>query len=288
MSELQVFEHDGELVVDSRIVAERLGIEHRSFLETIDTYETQIQEAFGVLRFETAKPQGGLGGRPGRYFLLTEDQATFLMTLSRNTDEVVALKIELVQKFSRAKQLLRILSTPATPVLSHTTVYISRLENMRDHQVADTLWTTFREGAEVLLFVERDLRVPVDQMDLCDGSIGNHWSQFRQDKAWCKPVGVYEHIFRDQRGAREARAYDVTELPHFKRWLREEYYPSHLPQYLANKYGKRAVLQIYTEQNAVTEHIQAITEEKRSSPKQDELYQQFLNARASLLSLPES
>ena len=100
------------------------------------------------------------------------------MSFSRNTPEVIQCKIELVQKFSRAKDLLRLLSPPPTPVLGHTTVYISRLENMRDHRVADTLWTTFREGAEVLLFVERELRVPVDQMDLCDGSIGHHWNQF--------------------------------------------------------------------------------------------------------------
>lgn len=286
MAELSVFEWEGELVVDSRIVADRLGIEHRNLLETIDNYQTRMEQAFGVLRFETAKPTSPQGGRPGRYALLTEDQATFLMTLSRNTDEVVDLKIELVQKFSRAKQLLRILSVPPTPVLQHTTVYIQRLENMRDHKVADTLWTTFREGAEVLLYVERELRVPVDQMDLCDGSIGRHWSQFRQGQSWEMSVGSYEHIFRDQRGPREAKAYDVTELPYFKSWLREEYVPTHLPQYLTDKYGKRAVRQIFEEVDGITEHILAITEEKRTSPKQEELYQQFLNSRAALLSLP--
>lgn len=105
MSEIAVSERDGVLLVDSRLIALRLNIEHRSLLETIDTYQIQMEQAFGFLRFETAKINGR--GRPGRYVLLTEDQATFLMTLSRNTPEVVQCKIELVQAFSKAKELLR-------------------------------------------------------------------------------------------------------------------------------------------------------------------------------------
>ena len=60
---LEIFEHDGELVVDSRLIAERLGIEYRSFLETVENYRTQVEQAFGVLRFETAKPTGPQGRR---------------------------------------------------------------------------------------------------------------------------------------------------------------------------------------------------------------------------------
>lgn len=106
MSFLSVSEYDdGALVVDSRLIAERLGIEHESFLRTIDTYQTQLEQAFGILRFEIGKIQGR--GRPSRYALLTEDQATFLMTLSRNTAQVVQCKIELVQAFSKAKELLK-------------------------------------------------------------------------------------------------------------------------------------------------------------------------------------
>lgn len=80
--------------------------------------------------------------------------------------------------------------------LLYTSTYIRRLENMRDHQVDDELWTTFREGAEVLLFVEKDLRVPVDKMDLCDGSIGSHWGAYRQAKEWADESGSYFHLFR--------------------------------------------------------------------------------------------
>ncbi|MGL4351318.1 MAG: Rha family transcriptional regulator [Plesiomonas shigelloides] len=86
------------------MIAERLGIEHISFMETIGDYQTQIDQAFGIVRFETEKLGGR--GRPQRYALLTEDQATFLMTLSRNTPEVVQCKIDLVVSFSKANDLL--------------------------------------------------------------------------------------------------------------------------------------------------------------------------------------
>lgn len=107
MAELSVFESDGELFVDSRLIAERLGIEHESFLRTLETYETQIEQAFGVFRFEIGKPTGPQGGRPSRFAFLNEDQATFVMTLSRNSPEVVQAKIDLVVAFASAKARLK-------------------------------------------------------------------------------------------------------------------------------------------------------------------------------------
>lgn len=105
MTDLEIFD-DGEILyVDSRLIAERLGVEHRSFLETLDTYQTQIEQAFGILRFETAKMN--VRGRPARHALLNEDQATFVMTLSRNSPEVIQCKLDLVRSFSKAKDLLK-------------------------------------------------------------------------------------------------------------------------------------------------------------------------------------
>lgn len=107
MAELDIVNNGNVLYVDSRLVAERLGVEHDNFLQTVQGYQTQIEQAFGVLLFETGKPpKGSRGGRPSRYALLTEDQATFVMTLSRNTPEVVQCKIDLVRSFSKAKKLL--------------------------------------------------------------------------------------------------------------------------------------------------------------------------------------
>jgi phage regulator Rha-like protein len=299
MSDFIVSTHsDNVLVIDSRLIAQELRIEHENFIETVKKYQKQAEQAFGVLRFETGKPTGGsLGGRPEKYCLLTEEQATFYMTLSRNTPEVVELKIKLVKAFSDAKRLLSNLGVAQQQT---TTVYIQRLQNMSDHNIADDVWATFREGAEILLLVEKDYRVPVSQLDLCDGSIGNHWSQYREEIGidrlknidgsyvedengnHIKTKKSYIHRHRNQRGNLPANAFDLSELPIFKKWLREMYVPTHLPKYLVDKYGKRAVRQIYEEQRKLTDYILEITEEKRSAPKEEEKYQIFLAARDAI------
>jgi phage regulator Rha-like protein len=287
MAEIEVIRRDDVLVVDSRLIAERIGIEHRSFFRNIKKYEKQAEQAFGTVRFEIAPstmPDGRVNPSPERYALLTEDQATFFMTLSKNTPEVVECKLELVQKFSEAKRLL---AAQGVAILPHTTVYIQRLENMFDHEIDYGHWSVFREGAEVLLLIEKEYRVPVAAMDLCDGSIGSRWRKFRQESeeagdSWMKPVGKYKHRFRDQRGEVEPNAYDISELPIFRQWLNEQYVPVHLPEYLTDKYGKRAVRQIYQEMGKSNDYILSITEEKRTSDKQDNLYQIFLAAREAL------
>ena len=108
MSNLSIQERDGVLVVDSRLIAQDLGIAHKNLLETLDNYRKRIETAFGVVRFETEKPlKGSKGGRPERVAYLTEDQATLLMTFSRNTPKVVGCKVALVQAFSKAKQVIK-------------------------------------------------------------------------------------------------------------------------------------------------------------------------------------
>lgn len=90
--------------IDSRLLAASLGNKHRPTLALIDKYREPL-ETFGHVTFKKAdgaRKQGG--GRAERVALLTEDQALFLLALSRNTDRVVALKVRLVQAFSAARR----------------------------------------------------------------------------------------------------------------------------------------------------------------------------------------
>jgi len=66
----------GELLADSRMVANVLGVEHDSVSKIIRDKETTL----GVSRFEIGKP-GDAGGRPEKYFLLTERQCLLLITM---------------------------------------------------------------------------------------------------------------------------------------------------------------------------------------------------------------
>lgn len=114
MTNLTVCKVDGILVVDSRLIAERLNVEHSSFIEIVEKYKTLAETEFGSIRFETGLKSGvKRGGKQPRYALLTEPQATFFMTLSRNTSEVVWCKIDLVVAFENAKSALNRTKTPA-------------------------------------------------------------------------------------------------------------------------------------------------------------------------------
>lgn len=290
---------DGAFVIDSRLIASYLEIGHSDWMQnTIKKYQPQTEQAFGVLRFENGKPEtGSKGGRPEIFVWLTEEQALFYITLSKNSLKVVECKANLVKAFIAYRQALRRKGVLFQP---HTTVYIQRLENMADHKVPDHLWTTFREGAEILLLVEKQYKVPVNDMDLCDGSIGSRWRNYRIAKdadgrnlkdsdgnlvfqSWCSSVGKYTHKFRDRRGEQDnCNAYQYSEIPYFKAWLRDIYVPIHLPDYLKEKYGKRAVRQIYEEQGLINDYVLQLTEEKGKAPKEAEKYEIFLAAREAI------
>jgi phage regulator Rha-like protein len=106
---VQEFSDDDEtLVVDSRIIADRLNLDHNDWMSNVIVkYKSITESRFGVLRFKNVKPQIGKGGRPQKIAYLTEDQSYFYVSLSKNSDEVVQFKADLVAAFSEARRCLR-------------------------------------------------------------------------------------------------------------------------------------------------------------------------------------
>lgn len=101
--------------IDSRALAEHLGIQHRSAAKLLIAYADDFRE-LGVMRFQIAKPSAGsVGGRPEKYALLNEDQVYLLLTYSRNTAKVRALKVRLVKAFREARQSLDLTRTEYLP-----------------------------------------------------------------------------------------------------------------------------------------------------------------------------
>lgn len=105
LAKIDVIKQGDVLVVDSRLIADELGVSHESFMKTIRKHETKIEQRFGIIRFKIGEIDGR--GRPEKYALLTEPQATTLMTFSRNTDQVVECKLNLVEAFERAKTAIK-------------------------------------------------------------------------------------------------------------------------------------------------------------------------------------
>lgn len=55
MPQITIVEVAGELVVDSRIIAEQLGIEHKHFVKTIRNHKATIEANFGEVSFENSR-----------------------------------------------------------------------------------------------------------------------------------------------------------------------------------------------------------------------------------------
>ena len=81
----------------SLVIAEAVGLEHRVVIRSVRKHQSDFKE-FGTLNFQSSKS----GGRETEFAELNEDQATYLITLFRNSDTVRRFKIQLVKAFRKA------------------------------------------------------------------------------------------------------------------------------------------------------------------------------------------
>lgn len=96
-------------VTTSLAVADGCEVQHKNVLAMVRRYKVEFEE-FGEIAFETRfNPQG----RSTEIALLNEDQATYLITLLRNTDIVRAFKRRLVKAFRHAiNEIQRLYADP--------------------------------------------------------------------------------------------------------------------------------------------------------------------------------
>lgn len=101
VNELVVLKNN-DIFTDSLVIAEGTDNKHKNVKEMIVKYENDLKD-FGTLSVLNVE---STGGRPEQYYMLNEQQATFLMTLLRNSKTVVVFKKELVKQFYQMRQLL--------------------------------------------------------------------------------------------------------------------------------------------------------------------------------------
>ena len=104
MTEITIIQSGGELRADSRSFVSKMDIRHRQLMDNIRKYQDKFEE-LGLLPFQTeaVEEEGARGVKYQQYALLNEDQAYFLLTLSRNSEAVVAAKLALVKAFRQAR-----------------------------------------------------------------------------------------------------------------------------------------------------------------------------------------
>lgn len=110
---IKVENEGGILVVDSRLIADRLGITHKSFMETVYKFQARVEQRFGQLRFKTETVRNSVGALNDiKIVMLTKPQAEIYMTFSRNTEQVIECKLDLVEAFNKAESSIGISLTP--------------------------------------------------------------------------------------------------------------------------------------------------------------------------------
>jgi len=93
-----------EARIDSRVLAHHLKKKrHQDLFELVKRYEAKLL-ALGKVLFQTGASASSSTGQRERFALLNEDQAFFVLTLSRNTPTVVDLKLKLIQAFGEARR----------------------------------------------------------------------------------------------------------------------------------------------------------------------------------------
>jgi phage regulator Rha-like protein len=105
----------GEPRIDSRTLAYSLGVKHKATFNQILKYREKL-EKFNQVTFKKSvgeRKQGG--GNAERIALLTEEQAVFVLAISRNTSRVIDLKVKLVQVFSEARRNAELRQTEYLP-----------------------------------------------------------------------------------------------------------------------------------------------------------------------------
>jgi len=102
MNELVYLKAD-DVFTDSLVLAKGTKVEHRKIKSVIKKHEKKLKE-FG--RLSAPYRAESTGGRPEEYYILNEAQATFLVTLLKNTDIVVNFKAELVRQFFEMRKFI--------------------------------------------------------------------------------------------------------------------------------------------------------------------------------------
>lgn len=92
-----------DVFTNSKVIADGTNNQHESVVAIIRKYEKDILD-FGNIDFSDLKSKKR--GQPERVYYLNEEQATFVITLLRNSKIVVKFKKELVRQFYAMRRFI--------------------------------------------------------------------------------------------------------------------------------------------------------------------------------------
>lgn len=98
---------ENDVFTNSKVIAEGTENKHEAVQKIISKYSSDIED-FGALRFEirVLEHEHYKGSTREKVYFLNEEQATFVITLLRNSKVVVKFKKELVRQFYAMRKFL--------------------------------------------------------------------------------------------------------------------------------------------------------------------------------------
>lgn len=92
-------------LADSRVIAEKLGITHKSMMQLINDYLPNIEKHFDQVRFENeaVKTSTSRGTKYQKYALLTEPQTYYVLRLGENTPKSLEVNAIFIKAFMELK-----------------------------------------------------------------------------------------------------------------------------------------------------------------------------------------
>ena len=142
---------DNVPVVSTLDMCGPLGVEHHAIVQLVKKYETQLQE-IRTFAFQMRKS----GGKPIAFCYLDEEQATFLVTLMKNSEPVVKFKYRLSREFHRMKK------------------EITRIQDVARNNSLNIEWQETREAGKPVRREETDALKQLVNYATADGSTNAH------------------------------------------------------------------------------------------------------------------
>jgi Rha family phage regulatory protein len=223
-----VIAYKKQVSTTSLLVAEKFEKRHDDVLKAIRQLDCSLE--FRARHFADSSYKSKQN-KEMPMVIMTRDGFTMLV-MSFTGSVAAKFKEEFIEEFNRMEKVLQ---ETAAPIFLAT--YQTRILSEPTKSCPDTHWSIFDESHSIMLFVEKHLG-SVSQFDLVDGSIGQRWSKYRENKEWAEVSSTYMHEYNDVRGSRESKCYKYSEIEHFRKWLKHVYRPAHLQDYLESKYAR--------------------------------------------------
>ncbi|WP_300053321.1 Rha family transcriptional regulator [Malikia sp.] len=182
-----------EARIDSRLLALHLKKKrHQDLFELVKRYEVKLL-ALGKVLFQTGASTGSSTGQRERFALLNEDQAFFVLTLSRNTPTVVDLNLKMIQAFGEARRAAQMRGVEYLPTYHalHDQIHALTAGSPNERFVHMNVNKLVNQTAGIEAGQRASATVPVQSMLAVAQAVAakamqqapNHRTGFRQTKA---------------------------------------------------------------------------------------------------------